>query len=90
MLARLTHRLLDGPLRLRARRERSTQSEEDLPVALIASGWLVALKAPGQLVGVVEDVLDAARHDDHLKNLSRARMAWTTTGPVAASTTPIS
>ena len=90
MLACLAHRLLDRPLGLRARRDRPTQGEEDLPVTLIPSGWLVVLKAPGQLVGVVEDVLDAAGHDDHLKNLSQAHMACTTTGPIAASTTPIS
>lgn len=44
---------------------------------LIVRGRLVVLEALGELVGVVEDVLDGTGHGGHLMNFSRAGIAWT-------------
>lgn len=40
--------------------------------------WIQPLELVGQFIRVVDDVLDRTRHRHHLRNLSRARMAWTT------------
>ncbi len=66
------------------------QRDERLWVALAFGGGLVAFEALGEFVGVVEDLFDGSWHVGHLRNLSRARMACTTTGAGAPSTTPIS
>ena len=43
--------------------------------AFIVCCWVVVLEAAGELVGVVENLLDRSWHQDHLRNLARAGMA---------------
>ncbi len=75
MLARLGDSLLNGPLSLGSAQNGSTQGEEALGIPLVVGGGLVVLEPLGQLVAVVKDVLNRSRHNHHLRNLSRARMA---------------
>ena len=51
---------------------------------------VVALEPSSQLVGVIDDFVEASGHGRHLRYLDRAGMAWTTTGPSLEETTPIS
>ena len=90
MAPRLADGLLDRALGFRPGPDGLTQSGEDVGVTLVVAGWLVVLEALGQLVAVIEYVLDGARHDRYFRNLSRTGIACTTTGPVVASTTPTS
>jgi len=87
MSARVGHRLLDRSLSLGASQHGSTQGGEDVRVALVVGGGLICLEALGELIAVLDDVMDRAGHH-HLKNFSRTRIACTTTAPVAACTTP--
>lgn len=43
--------------------------------AFVCGVGVVLLETPGQLVGVVEDVLDGSGHDGHLRNFDLAGMA---------------
>ena len=48
-------------------------------VDLIGCDWLVVLEASSQLVGMRQDLVNSTGHRHHLRNFSRARMAWTMT-----------
>jgi hypothetical protein len=50
----------------------------------------VLLEPSGELGGVVEDLLGASRHGDHLRYFGRAGMACTVIGPSVLSMTPTS
>lgn len=69
---------------------------EWLAVAELTRIGLVLLEAASELVGAVEDFLQAQWHRHHLGYVNRGRyfrravMAWTIIGPVAVSTRPIS
>ncbi len=65
----------DRPFGVGSREGGVAQRREDCGVALILGCGFVGLKATGELVGVVEDVLNGAWYVDHLRNLSRAFIA---------------
>ena len=80
----------DQAFSVRSRQDGPTQLGEHPGVTFVGRGRLVIFEALGELVSVVEDVLHCARHGYHLRNFSRALIAWTMTTVMAPSTTPIS
>ena len=80
----------DRTLRIGPGQHGIAKGHECLGVTFVLRRRLVILEAARQLIGVIEDVLDCAWHVHHLRNLSRALIACTTTGVGTPSTTPIS
>ena len=60
---------------------RVSQGRYGSRVTLIGLDWLAALESGGQLVGMRQDLVNSnsTGHRHHLRNFSRARMAWTMT-----------
>ena len=80
MLTGAADRLGQSPLSGSPVDDSALQRSEHRRVPLIARVGLIVLEPPGEFLGVLNDVSDCAWHLHHLRNLSRACMAWTMTG----------
>src|SRR5664280_2100326 len=88
--ARVFDRVSDRALGLRSRQHSSAKLGEHRWVAFVRRRWFVVLETLSEFIRVVEDVFDGAWHSHHLRNFSRALIAWTMTAAETPSTTPIS
>src|SRR5674476_482139 len=75
-------RVSDRAFGIRSRQDSSAKLAEHRWVAFVRRRWFVVLETLGELLSVVKDVLDGAWHAHHLRNFSRAVIAWTTTDAV--------
>ena len=67
-------------------RDRCAEQGYCTGVEFVVGVGFVGLEARREFVGVLQDLVNSARHGHHLRNFSRALIAWTMTWTWSPST----